>query len=190
MLMTWYIPMVKQIAAKIAARLPSCALIDAGDLLSHGMFGLRDAIGKFDPNRGVKFTTYAPRRIHGAMTDGIREMDHVSRSMRRRGQVPEKLSLDKPVHRTDDGNDVLAHQFIAAAADGSLETRDAMAAICKGFNRCETLIIRLYYETDLTMKQIGRTVGFSESRVSQIHGHLLDRLRAKLTRENPEAANG
>lgn len=183
MLMTAYIPMVSRIADKVAARIPACALVGADDLLSHGMFGLRDAIGKFDPDRGVQFTTYAPRRIHGAMMDGIRNMDYAPRLMRKRGSVPQKHSIDMPVATNENGNEVRVHDLLPAAAATDVETRDSMAVILKGFTRAEQMVIRLYYETELTMREIGRAIGFSESRVSQMHAQLLDRLRAKLTRE-------
>ena len=50
--------------------------------------------------------------------------------------------------------------------------------VTKGFNRAERLIVMLYYTEDLTMKEIGKTLDLSESRVSKMHASIVDRLKA------------
>jgi RNA polymerase sigma factor for flagellar operon FliA len=77
-----HLPLVKRIAGKIAISLP--AHIDEEDLLGYGVFGLLDALQRFDPSRGVKFETYANLRIRGAMIDGLRSMDWVPHSARQK----------------------------------------------------------------------------------------------------------
>ena len=67
------------------------ANLEYDDLVSFGVFGLIDAIDKFDPNKGVKFETYASLRIRGAIIDNIRELDWVPRSLRQKGKELEKL---------------------------------------------------------------------------------------------------
>lgn len=75
-----YAPLIKYIAQKIAARLPSN--IDLDDLFSAGVIGLMDAIDKYDPSRDNKFKTYAEFRIRGAILDELRNQDWVPRSVR------------------------------------------------------------------------------------------------------------
>jgi len=77
-----YLPLVKRISNRLAISLP--AHIDDEDLLGYGVFGLLDALQKFDPSRGVKFETYATLRIRGAMIDGLRAMDWVPHSARQK----------------------------------------------------------------------------------------------------------
>ncbi|MCL2165173.1 MAG: FliA/WhiG family RNA polymerase sigma factor [Oscillospiraceae bacterium] len=76
--------------------------IDYEDLVSFGVFGLIDAIDKFDPAKGVKFETYASLRIRGAIIDNIREMDWAPRSLRQKGKDLEKLyaELENELGRT------------------------------------------------------------------------------------------
>ena len=71
---------VDRIAATIAKRLPKS--IDPEDLVQSGRVGLLDAAARFDPSRGVKFETYCPGRIHGAIMDWLRDNDHVPRTIR------------------------------------------------------------------------------------------------------------
>ena len=79
-LVVHYSSLVKFVAGRVATGLPST--VEHGDLVSYGMFGLIDAIEKFDPDRGFKFETYAIPRIRGAILDELRSMDWVPRSVR------------------------------------------------------------------------------------------------------------
>ncbi len=65
--------------------------VEYDDLVGYGVFGLIDAIDKFDINKGVKFETYASLRIRGAVIDSIREMDWVPRSLRQKNKELEKV---------------------------------------------------------------------------------------------------
>ncbi|MBE3590223.1 MAG: FliA/WhiG family RNA polymerase sigma factor [Firmicutes bacterium] len=83
-----YLPLVKHVAGRLAVGLPQH--IDPEDLYSYGVFGLLDAIAKFDPSRGVKFETYAYTRIRGSMLDGLRDMDWVPASLRQKARQLER----------------------------------------------------------------------------------------------------
>lgn len=83
-----YLPLVKHVAARVAAGIRS-AIVDYDDLVQCGWLGLMDALGKFDPARHVKFTTYAVPRIRGAMLDGVRATDWQSRHMRLQARATE-----------------------------------------------------------------------------------------------------
>ncbi|NLI89189.1 MAG: FliA/WhiG family RNA polymerase sigma factor [Epulopiscium sp.] len=76
-----YAPLVKYIAGRLNMYLGENVEYD--DLISYGVFGLIDAIDKFDPDREVKFETYASLRIRGSIIDHIRKMDWVPRSLRK-----------------------------------------------------------------------------------------------------------
>lgn len=77
-----YLPLVKRISGRISMSLP--AHIDEDDLIGYGVFGLLDALQRFEPSRGVKFETYATLRIRGAIIDGLRSMDWVPHSARQK----------------------------------------------------------------------------------------------------------
>ena len=79
-LIVHYAPLVKYVAGRVSTGLP--ANIEQSDLVSYGIFGLIDAISKFDPGRDIKFETYAINRIKGAIIDELRAIDWVPRSVR------------------------------------------------------------------------------------------------------------
>jgi len=78
------LPLIKQIAHKMAMRLPTT--LETRDLINAGVLGLLDAIDKFEPTRGVKFKTYAEVRIRGAILDSLRSLDWAPRSLRKKGR--------------------------------------------------------------------------------------------------------
>ena len=87
-LIVHYSPLVKFVAGRVGAGLPSN--VESGDLIGSGVFGLIDAIERFEPDRGVKFETFAVPRIRGAIYDGLRQLDWVPRSVRSRARQVEK----------------------------------------------------------------------------------------------------
>jgi RNA polymerase sigma factor FliA len=87
-----YAPLVKYVASRVATGLP--ASVEQADLVSYGMFGLIDALTKFEPGRGNKFETYAIPRIKGAIIDELRAMDWVPRSIRFKAREIEKAHTD------------------------------------------------------------------------------------------------
>jgi RNA polymerase sigma factor for flagellar operon FliA len=83
-----YAPLVKYVAGRVSVGLPQN--VDTADLVSNGMFGLIDAIEKFDPDRAIKFETYAVTRIRGAIIDELRSFDWVPRSVRQKARNVER----------------------------------------------------------------------------------------------------
>ena len=79
-----YSPMVKFVAGRLGAGLPSH--VEDADLISYGLMGLIGAIERFDPERGIKFETFAMTRIRGAIIDELRSLDWVPRSVRSRAR--------------------------------------------------------------------------------------------------------
>lgn len=77
-----YAPLVKIVAGRLSMYLGYNVEYD--DLVSYGIFGLIDAIDKFDYGKGIKFETYASLRIRGSILDQIRKMDWIPRSLRQK----------------------------------------------------------------------------------------------------------
>jgi RNA polymerase sigma factor for flagellar operon FliA len=105
-LIVFYSPLVKYVAGRVAAGLPQN--VDQADLVSYGMFGLIDAITKFDPERGFKFETYAISRIKGAVLDELRSIDWVPRSVRAKAKSVERAmsKLETKHHRAPSDEEI------------------------------------------------------------------------------------
>jgi RNA polymerase sigma factor FliA len=83
-----YAPLVKYVAGRLGSGLP--AHVDENDLVSYGLLGLIGAIERYDPDRDVKFETYAIARIKGSIIDELRALDWVPRSIRSRARDIER----------------------------------------------------------------------------------------------------
>ena len=99
-LIVHYSPLVKYVAGRVAVGLPQS--IEQADLVSYGIFGLIDALEKFDPDRQIKFETYAITRIKGAIIDELRSIDWVPRSVRAKARAVETAfaALEASLGRT------------------------------------------------------------------------------------------
>jgi RNA polymerase sigma factor for flagellar operon FliA len=85
-----YSPLVKFIAGRMASGLPSH--VEESDLISYGLLGLIGAIERFEPERDIKFETFAVARVKGAIIDELRSLDWVPRSVRARAREIEKVN--------------------------------------------------------------------------------------------------
>lgn len=215
-----YIPIVRFIADRMKERLPNNVQVE--DLVSVGVFGLMEAIERFDPSRGVKFESYCGRRIQGAMLDELRNIDWVPRITRQKvnrleatftrmetqlGRPPtdEEVAKELGISQRDleklygdynactlysmqkstaqDDNDVGIEAVQDRRSTDPFDDacrRDLLDYIKKNLSQRERYIWMLYYQEELTMKEIGEVLGLSESRVSQMHAKLLLKLRAQL----------
>jgi RNA polymerase sigma factor FliA len=223
-LMLHYAPLVKYVAGRVGTGLP--AHVDVADLVQSGIFGLADAIEKFEPERGLKFETYAMQRIRGAILDELRSQDWVPRSVRGRARDVERAleRLGNQLQRTPTDTEIAAElqitvaelrelyaQFqltsvvaldelmVAGRGDASLaETLpdigadDPVASLVDQDNRRQLadaiaqlgerdrVVVTLYYFENLTLAEIGKVLGVTESRVCQLHTRAVLRLRTKL----------
>lgn len=102
-----YAPMIKHLALRISMRLPSH--IELEDLVNSGVIGLMDAIEKFDPEKGVRFETYAEFRIRGSILDELRAQDWVSRSVRQKANQLSRTyaELEQKLGRTATDEEVM-----------------------------------------------------------------------------------
>jgi RNA polymerase sigma factor for flagellar operon FliA len=219
-------PLVKYVAGRVSSTLPQT--VDTADLISYGLFGLIDAIEKYDPDRGIKFETYAIARIKGAIIDELRSLDWVPRSVRARARELEAayIALETRLRRVpsdaevaaemglslDELHDILSKLSYASVvsfeelwsggdrddhSDGaaSIPDRDAddpvsmfeseevkhiLADAIEHLPERERVVITLYYYEGLTLKEIGKVLGVTESRVSQLHTKAVLRMRARL----------
>ncbi|MGW5052198.1 FliA/WhiG family RNA polymerase sigma factor [Actinokineospora sp. NPDC004072] len=219
-----YAPLVKYVAGRVGTGLP--AHVDVADLIQSGIFGLVDAIEKFEPERGLKFETYAMQRIRGAILDDLRAQDWVPRTVRGRAREIERAMerLGGKLQRTPTDAEladelgltlaelrevyaqlqltsVVALDELAAAGRGSTsladilederaddpvatlvdqDNRRQLAAAIGRLSERDRIVVTLYYFENLTLAEIGRVLGVTESRVCQLHTRAVLRLRAKL----------
>ncbi|MDQ3578132.1 MAG: FliA/WhiG family RNA polymerase sigma factor [Actinomycetota bacterium] len=219
-----YAPLVKYVAGRVGTGLP--AHVDVSDLIQSGIFGLVDAIEKFEPERGLKFETYAMQRIRGAILDDLRAQDWVPRTVRGRAREVERAieRLGAKLQRTPTDAElatelglavtelhdvyaqlqltsVVALDELASAGRGptsladTLEdetAEDPVALLVDQDNRRalveaigllverDRIVVTLYYFENLTLAEIGRVLGVTESRVCQLHTRAVLRLRAKM----------
>ncbi len=119
-----YSPLVKFVAGRVGAGLP--ASVDRSDLVSYGIFGLIDAIDKYDQERGVKFETYATTRIRGAIIDELRALDWAPRSIRASAREIERsmAELENRLQRTPTEEELARHMGIPLA-----DLLDSMAEV-------------------------------------------------------------
>ncbi len=108
-----YSPLVKYVAGRVGVGLPRS--VEQSDLVSFGVFGLIDAIEKFEPERGYKFETYAIARIKGAILDELRSIDWVPRSVRSKARTLERAmaKLEAEHHRAPTDSEVAAEMGVS-----------------------------------------------------------------------------
>jgi RNA polymerase sigma factor FliA len=109
-----YAPLVKYVAGRLGSGLP--AHVDEGDLVSYGLLGLINAIDRFDPERDIKFETYAIARIRGSIIDELRALDWVPRSVRSRAREIERAirELESKLGRAPNDEEIAAKVGLTA----------------------------------------------------------------------------
>jgi RNA polymerase sigma factor FliA len=127
-----YSPLVKYVAGRLGSGLP--AHIEDGDLVSFGLLGLISAIDRFDPDREIKFETFAIARIRGAIIDELRTLDWVPRSVRARARQIERAiaELEAKLARAPTDEEIAAKVGITVdELDESLHdiSRSSIAAL-------------------------------------------------------------
>lgn len=179
-----YLPMVDFLAAPFSRRVP---VSYRGDLVSFGVIGLMDAVDKFEPSLGFRFETYGSCRIKGSISDGIRALAWLPRgASRRASRVIEKvIPVDFQAARSSDGSrlqdslsdrtDALPFDAMETAADHE-EVIQALHALP---DRERRVIVDYYYGLR-QLKDIGKDLGVTESRVCQLHRRALRQLEQLL----------
>ncbi len=222
-----YAPLVTAVAGRVGMRLPST--VEQADLVSYGMFGLIDAIEKYELGRAVKFETYASARIRGAIIDELRAIDWIPRSVRTKARAVDRAyaELEGELRRTPSEVEVASRlemgvgelravfsqlstvnvtaldDALGAGEDradnialidtlgdsraqdpaGSFEVQETKFLLARAIEQLgerEKIVLVLYYYEGMTLAEIGRVLGVTESRISQMHTAAMLRLRATL----------
>jgi RNA polymerase sigma factor FliA len=190
--------LVKRIAYHLAGRLPP--QVEIADLMQAGMMGLLEAATHYSSGRGASFETYAGIRIRGAMLDALRKLDWAPRSVHRKARAAQMgvpLTEYQQILRDALGCQLLRLNDAEEGEDSQLDRlpdgspdpeglaleesrRRALAAAVLELPERERLVLSLYYEQELNLKEIGAVLKVTESRVCQLHGQALLRLKALL----------
>ena len=161
--------------------LPTAAL-GIEDLEAAGVVGLIQAIDRFVPERGIPFAGYAVLRIRGAILDEVRRLDDLSRDARQRttDDDPNRttMSLDLLQERGEVVDPTQGAEVDDRAARDGL--RDDVERALASIPRRERSILASYYSDGLSLAAIGRRIGVSEARVSQLHSRAIVQLRMLL----------
>lgn len=221
-----YIPLVKYIASRIIVG--KTKYIDYDDLVGYGMLGLMDAMQKFDPSKGIKFSSYASIRIRGSMIDELRRISPISKSaidkLNRYNEAVERLQMKnfkepkleeiakelnmslKEVSKIENYINYISiaslEDFIfsdeedmslmatvvdknSPSPEKSIEEKELIEYLEKAINNLkerDKIILSLYYYERFTLKEIGKVLDVSESRVCQLHSRAIIHLRNELKR--------
>ncbi|PIE97883.1 MAG: RNA polymerase sigma factor WhiG [Treponema sp.] len=222
-----YAPLTKYVAGKISSGMPGN--VEFEDLVGYGVFGLLDAIDKYDPEKKVQFNTYAVNRIRGAIYDELRSIDWVPRSVRQKTKQVEEtisslearlgrsatneeiakglglsiddyyelllkistssiISLTSVRFSNDDSDSGSIGDTIEAPSslnpDVIVEKEEIKRIVINSINELpdrEKKVLIMYYYEDMTLKEIGKVLNVTESRVSQIHTSANLKLKVKLS---------
>jgi len=219
-----YTQLVKYVVGRLAVGMPPSVQYE--DLISCGVLGLIEAVDRFNPDKGVKFETYAVTRIRGQVIDSLRALDILPRSVYRHGREIERAAaqLSQKLGRTPTDKEVAHHlgvelaryrgwlvdiNFAIVSLDHPLtlkdgeqttlyssledekmpiparqiddqEMRQELMAAISFLPKREQMMVAMYYNDGLTMKEIGEVLNISESRVSQLHAKIMLGLRGRL----------
>ena len=217
-----YAPLVKVVAGRLSMYLGYNVEYD--DLVGYGIFGLIDAIDKYDAGKDVKFETYASLRIRGSILDQIRKMDWIPRTVRQRqkkldeaikkvemrtgknasdaeiafeiGITEEELSAWQSQLKIT--NIVSLNEYVEQGSEPVMdahgnshfiqpeekiqenELKKVLKETLGLLTEKERRVIELYYYEELTLKEISRVLGVTESRISQLHTKALLKMRKKM----------
>lgn len=226
-LIVGHLPLVRHIAGRLAVRLPS--FIAQEDLEGWGIFGLIEAVEKYDPNHGADFRTFAYHRIRGAILDEVRRQSWLPRSLwhklqeineararleRETGASVTDADVAGSLGMTDQEFRRLANHFYAVSVMslddvrtaqngepvrwGSLiedtdspdpveqvleeEGHQMLVAAIGQLEEKDRLVLALYYQGGLTLKELGQVLEVTESRACQLHARVIARLREKIVK--------
>lgn len=214
-----YVELVKIISGRMYSTYGSN--VDYDDLVGYGIFGLIDAIEKFDITKNIKFETYAQIRIRGSIVDQLRSLDWIPRSVRQKSKIVEtacqklESKLGRNAYDFEIANEIgvsvkefqdlllqisnlniisLEEKLIEGNTSSFVSSESSLPEniICDKeivetlkmsideLPEREKAIIAFYYYDELTYKEIGKILGVSESRISQLHSKAISRLKPKL----------
>ncbi len=183
------LPLVKKVASKIYKRIPP-GVIEFEELVNTGVIGLMKAIDNYD-SRKARFSTYAYIKIRGEILDYLRKLDFLPRSVRekiknRDGEsIKEEaaffISLEEKLFSSSDSpsfKDILSSGL--PTPEEELLVKDLKERLAKAIDKLsdkEKLVLQLLFVEELDLKSVADILKVSVSRVSQIKGGALKKLR-------------
>ena len=217
-----YAPLVKIVAGRLSMYLGYNVEYD--DLVGYGIFGLIDAIDKFNAQKDVKFETYASLRIRGSILDQIRKMDWIPRTVRQKqkklDEAIKRIEMKTGKNATDEElaaevgitadelliwqsqlkitNVVSLNEFVEQGREPIMdakgnshfiqpedkieenELKEVLKDTLETLTEKERKVIEFYYYEELTLKEISKILGVSESRISQLHTKALAKMRKRM----------
>ncbi len=211
-----HIGLVNRVAIHLKARLPDH--VELEELVQIGMLGLLEAVKNFDTSQGVELSTFASKRIRGAILDEVRRRSPLSRSdnasVRDEQNAIDKLSrlynrqpsiseiaeeLGTSVHEYQDrrykrhsqlttsiedmetfGPSVLVDEYTPENALEDSNVAEQLALEVSKLSKRDQLVLSLYYNDEMNLKEIGTILEVSESRVSQILSKTAKTLRKQM----------
>lgn len=183
-----YSPIVKYAAGRIASRMP--AHVELADLISYGLGGLIEAVERFEPSRGVKFESFAARRIRGAIFDELRSLDWVPRRIRAEAREVEEATvlLSTSLHRMPTDAELAAEMSIQPAELDALLQRVADARMMaldqpwdiRGTDGLDTTLLQTLPDPDAADPAASADAEDLRERIADAVLHLPDRERLVL----------
>ncbi len=171
---------------------PRCFGPDREDLIAWGVLGLVQAAQRYRDDRGSAFSSYAARRVRGQVLDALRERDPLTRSARKafRAAREANATLPNPITETsldralDAGYEPRPSLAVRPGEKGPRDPRWLdVARSLRTLPRVERAVLVLSYGRGLTLKEIGRKVGLSESGVCRVRSRALAKVRRRCSLE-------
>ncbi len=223
LVITEYIPLVKSVCGKMSVYISG--VLEMEDLYSYGIFGLIDAIDKYDPKMDNKFETYATIRIRGEVLDNVRKLDAVPRQVRKKekeikaaefklqnmGMYSEanlaaelEMSIEELnkirgdlerwnmiwLDNTEEDQESYSGVSIPESRYGNpedairdismTELKEKLAEALDTLTEKEKEVVLMIYYEELSQKEAAAAMSISESRVSQLLGKALIKLKENL----------
>ncbi len=187
------LPLVKKVANKIYRRIPEGA-VDFDELVNVGVIGLMKAIDNYDSEK-AKFSTYAYIKIRGEILDFLRKLDFLPRNVREKvkngnvedlkEEVISLISIEESLFSNSDKytvKDILVSKERTPEEEAIIrEIKEKLMEALNCLSEREKLILQLIFVEELDLKSISEVLDISVSRVSQIKGTALRKLREFLS---------
>jgi RNA polymerase sigma factor for flagellar operon FliA len=169
--------LIRQLVNERLRRCP--AHVERGDFTGAAALALTKAAGSYDPGRGVPFEVFAASRIRWAIADAQREADPMGRAARSRAKAGVARDNDARREISLDDASLEVDQTMRGAGHRSAEMMDLALAI-RRLPAIERQVLALAFVQELPQADVGRMLGVSASRVSQIALAGVERLRQML----------
>jgi RNA polymerase sigma factor for flagellar operon FliA len=175
-----HVQLVKRVAYLMKSKLPPSVEVD--DLIQAGMIGLLDAMRLYDASHDRKFEIYAVQRIRGSMLDELRRYDHLSRPHRE--QIEKGLAKDVKTVSFDEfyeeGGDLISQSDNPLDRLIKKDLLNHAVDFLEGLNDHQKQLMQMHYLDDVSLREISRSMGYSEAWACLQRGAILKGLSEAL----------